>query len=38
MAGSIVFAHLEFLKELGEEIDDRVRLLRILTVNNIGMS
>lgn len=33
MAGSIVFAHLKFLKELGEEIDDRVRLLRIQTIN-----
>lgn len=37
MAGSIVFAHLEFLKELGEEIDDRVRYLRIQTINTETM-
>lgn len=37
MAGSIVFPHLEFLKELGEEIDDRVRLLRIQTINTEAM-
>lgn len=37
MVGSIVFAHLEFLKELGEEIDDRVRLLRIQMINTETM-